>query len=100
MATYREGSMAAAEAKAAKRFKIGAAVVYALILAAIFVFKTDLKVAAAQAGLLFNLLGVALIAVSYYLIYRSDTLAKGAGYWAGVGVALVLGIFASVGFNL
>jgi hypothetical protein len=42
MRKFREGSMGAAEQKYHRRFRIGVAIVAALVLSAFFVFKTDM----------------------------------------------------------
>lgn len=99
MATPRPGSMASADAKATKRFKIVAAVIYIGILLAIFAFNTFLHDAARTASTAVNVIGAMLILISYYLLYSASDLAN-MGRIAAIGVTLVLGIGFAVGWNL
>lgn len=102
---FRPGSMGAAEQKYHRNFRIGVAIVAALVLSLFFVFKTDMHDAVKTASRFCNIAGfiitLAGFAVSGYCEELADKFnSEGKGIAAG-GLALIgLGLLISVGFNV
>jgi predicted Abi (CAAX) family protease len=100
---YRPGSMGAAEQKSAKTFSIVAGVIYLLIILCLVAFPVHTRDFFARASTVANVVGIALIVVSYIMILLSSEVImpsqSGHWYWISVVVLLALGFALACGFN-
>jgi hypothetical protein len=105
MRKFREGSMGAAEQKYHRRFRIGVAIVAALVLSAFFVFKTDMHDAVKTASRFCNVFGFIVTIIGFAVSGYCEEIADQFN-WEGKGVASAglglvgLGLLISTGFNV
>lgn len=101
--TYREGSQGAAEQKANKTFVLVAGIIYLLVVLCFVAFPTYMRDCFQRAPLIVNILGLAMVGGSYFMVYNSSEQIlpsqSGHWYWIVCVLLLVLGLCLSCGFQ-
>lgn len=100
---FRPGSMGAAEAKTIKLIRIIGGIVYALVLAVIYLIPNYQNSLQERAGAVLGILGFIFILISYFFLYFWEAISDkfGGWGWSLLGMAL-FGFFGwqiAIGFN-